>query len=165
MFSGWLHDFSRMFSGCSDWYCGPGGIWRSFQMKVWTLMIQRSSMIPAIQWSPAIRWSPAIWWSPAIRWSPVIRWSIGSMHFDNPKVYGDTSITDGLVLLFTFVNMILLVFVLFIYSHLSTWLSLYLSCSLSRLRMNAACHQSCPLLSPPRSPARAASQAHCRPTS
>ena len=26
-----------------------------------------------------------------------IRWSIGSMDFDNPKVYGDTSITDGLV--------------------------------------------------------------------
>ena len=69
-----------------------------------------------------------------------------------------------LFLLFTFVNMIVHVFVLFIYSHLSTWLSLYLSCSLSRLRMNAACHQSCPLLSP-RSPARAASQAHCRPTS
>ena len=38
------------------------------------------------------------------------------MDFDNPKVYGDTSITDGLVLLFTFVNMILLVFVLFFVS-------------------------------------------------
>ena len=37
---------------------------------------------------------------PAIRWSPVIRWSIGSMDFDNPKVYGDTSISDGLVLNF-----------------------------------------------------------------
>ena len=31
--------------------------------------------------------------------SYVIRWSIGSMDFDNPKVYGDTSISDGLVLL------------------------------------------------------------------
>ena len=47
----------------------------------------------AIQWSPGIRWSPAICWSPAIRWS------IKSMDFDQPKVYGDTSITDGLVLL------------------------------------------------------------------
>ena len=30
-------------------------------------------------------------------WSPAIGWSIGSMDFDNPKVYGDTSIADGLV--------------------------------------------------------------------
>ena len=36
---------------------------------------------------------PSIWWSTAIRWS------IGSLYFDNPKVYGDTSITDGLVLI------------------------------------------------------------------
>ena len=43
------------------------------------------SIIPAIHWSPALRWSPAIWWS------------IGSIDFDNPTVYGDTSITDGLV--------------------------------------------------------------------
>ena len=56
-------------------------------------MIPNYSMIPAaaIQWSPGIRWSPAIWWSPAIRWS------IRSMDFDYWKVYGDTSITDGLV--------------------------------------------------------------------
>ena len=47
---------------------------------------------------PAIRWSPGIRWSPAIRWSPGIRWSIRSMDFDNRKVYGDTSITDGLVI-------------------------------------------------------------------
>ena len=47
---------------------------------------------------PAIRWSPGIRWSPAIRWSPGIRWSIRSMDFDNRKVYGDTSITDGLLL-------------------------------------------------------------------
>ena len=40
---------------------------------------------------------PAIWWSPAIRWSPAIWWPIRSMDFDKPKVYGDTSITDGLV--------------------------------------------------------------------
>ena len=97
MFSGCLQDFSRMFLGCSDGSCGPGGIWWSFQMKVWTLMIQRISMIPNYLMIPAIWWSPAIRWSHAIRWSPVIRWSIGSMDFDNPKVYGDTSITDGLV--------------------------------------------------------------------
>ena len=52
------------------------------------------SIIPAIQWSPAIRWSPPILWYPAIRWS------IGNMDFDNPKVYGDTSITDRLVYCF-----------------------------------------------------------------
>ena len=32
---------------------------------------------------------PAFWWSPAIQW-------FGSMDFDNPKVYSDTSIFDGL---------------------------------------------------------------------
>ena len=48
-------------------------------------------MIPAIQWSPANRWSEAI------RWSPAIWWSIGIVDFDNPKVYGDTFISDGLV--------------------------------------------------------------------
>ena len=29
--------------------------------------------------------------------------SIGSMDFDNPKVYGDTSITDGLVVYGSFI--------------------------------------------------------------
>ena len=80
-----------MFSGCSDGSCGPGGIWWSFQMKVWTLMIQRNSVIPKYSMISAIRWSPAIRWSQAI-WS-----SIGSIDFDSPKVYGDTSITGGLV--------------------------------------------------------------------
>ena len=94
MFSGCLQDFSRIFSRCSDGSCG---IWWSFQMKVWTLKIQRNPMIPNYSMIPAICWSPAIWWSRAIRWSPVIRWSIGSMDFDNPKVYGDTFISDGLV--------------------------------------------------------------------
>ena len=50
---------------------------------------------------PAIRWSPGIRWSPAIRWSPGIWWSIRSIDFDNRKVYGDTYITDGLVLIVT----------------------------------------------------------------
>ena len=40
MFSGCLQDFSRVFSGCSDGSCGPGGIWWSFHMKAGTLMIQ-----------------------------------------------------------------------------------------------------------------------------
>ena len=74
-----------MFQRCSDGSCGPGGFWRSFQMKVWTLMVQRNSMIPSYLMIPGIRWSPAI------------PWSIGSIGFDNPKVYGDTSISDGLV--------------------------------------------------------------------
>ena len=91
MFSRYSQDFSRMFSGCYDGSYGPGGIWWSFQMKVWTLMIQRNPMIPSYSMIPAIRWSPAI------PWSPTIRWSIGSMDFDYPKVSGDTSITDGLV--------------------------------------------------------------------
>ena len=91
MFSGCLQDFSRMFSVCSDGSCGPGGIWWSFQVKVWTLMTQSNSMIPSYSMIPAI------WWSPATRWSPAIRWSIGCVDFDSPKVYGDTFISDGLV--------------------------------------------------------------------
>ena len=96
MFSGCLQDFSRMFSGCSDGSYWPGGIWWSFQMKVWTLKIQRNLMIPNYSMIPAA----AIRWSPGIRWSPAIRWSIRSMDFDNRKVYGDTSITDGLVYIY-----------------------------------------------------------------
>ena len=71
MFPGYLQDFSRMFSGCSNGSCGPGGIWWTFQMKgirssptiwwpqliddrqlfddkleVWTLIIQNSTVIP-----------------------------------------------------------------------------------------------------------------------
>ena len=46
-----------MFSECSNGSCGPGRIWWSFQMKVWTLKIQRNSMILTIPWSPAIQWS------------------------------------------------------------------------------------------------------------
>ena len=94
MFPGCLQDFSRMFSGCSDGSFWPGGIWWSFQMKVWTLKIQRNPMIPIYSMIPAA----AIWWSPGIQWSPAIRLSIRSMDFDNQKVYGDTSITDGLVI-------------------------------------------------------------------
>ena len=85
MFSRCLQDFSRMFSGCSDGSCGPCGFRWSFQMKVWTLLTRRNSMISNYSMIPAIRWSPAI------------QWSIRCMNFDNRKVYGDTSITDGLV--------------------------------------------------------------------
>ena len=96
MFLGCLQDFSRIFSGCSDGSCGPGGIWWSFQMKVWTLMIQRISLIPsyltipAIQWSPAIRWSPAILWSrlfydPSYSMIPAILWS--QLFYDQLEVW------------------------------------------------------------------------------
>ena len=76
MFPGCLQDFSRMFSGCSDGSYWPGGIWWSFQMKVWTLKIQRNPMIPNYSMVPAA----AIWWSPGIRWSPAI---------DDPQVFDD----------------------------------------------------------------------------
>ena len=79
MFPGWLQDF--------------------FQDDHFKWKIQRNSMIPNYSMIPAIRLYPAIRWSPAIGWSPVIRWLIGSMDFDNPKVYGHTSINDGLVFL------------------------------------------------------------------
>ena len=46
-------------------------------MEMWTLMIQRNSMIP--------------------RYSMIQR----DLDFDNPKVHGDTSITDGLVFAFS----------------------------------------------------------------
>ena len=99
MFPGCLQDISRMFSECSDGFYWPGGIWWAFQMKVWTLMVQRNPMIPNYSMTPAIRWFPGFQWSPGIRWSPAIRWSIRSMDFDNSKVYGDTFISDGLVFL------------------------------------------------------------------
>ena len=88
-----LHDFSRMFSGCSDGSCGPGGISNESMDFNDPKELDDTiySMIPALRWSPAIRWSPAF------QWSPAIEWSIWSMVFDNPKVCGDTSITDGLV--------------------------------------------------------------------
>ena len=104
LFSRCSLDVVRMFSGCSDGSCGPGGIWWSFQMK-WMDSNDPKEFDdpqlfddPSYSMIPAIRWSPAIWWSQALRWSSAIRWSIGSMDFDNPKVYGDTFISDGLVL-------------------------------------------------------------------
>ena len=50
------------------------------QTKVWTFMIQRDLIIPSL-----------------IIFDNPKGISIGSMDFDNPKVYGDTSFTDGLV--------------------------------------------------------------------
>ena len=69
---------------------------------------------PSIRWSKIIWWYPSLWWSRShyewkywLWWSIRILWSpslghpkgisIGSMDFDNPKVYSDTSIFDGLV--------------------------------------------------------------------
>ena len=75
-----------MFSRCSQ--DAPMGLVDLMEFDDHFSMDQRNSMIPNY---PMI---PAIWWSPAIRWSPAIQWS---MDFDNPKVYGDTSITDDLV--------------------------------------------------------------------
>ena len=97
IFSRYSIDVLLMFSRCS--LDVPRMIAGFFQDDHFKWKIQRNSMIPNYSMIPAIRWSPAIGWFPAIRWSPVIRWSIGSMDFDNPKVYGDTSISDGLVLL------------------------------------------------------------------
>ena len=66
------------------------------QMKVWTFMIQRDLMIPSL-----------------IIFDDPKGISIGSMDFDNPKVYGDTSIFDGLVLLnFAFLFLFVLLFML-----------------------------------------------------
>ena len=89
MFSGCLQDFSRMFSGCSDGSCGPGGIWWSFQMKVWTLMTQRNSMITSYLMIPAILWSqlfydPSYYMIPAILWSQLF---YDPQLFDDPKLY------------------------------------------------------------------------------
>ena len=94
MFAGFFQDVFRMLR----WVLWAWWDFKwSFQMKVWTLMIQRNSMIPNYSMIPAIWWSPAIRWSQAIWWSPAIWWSIGSIDFDNPKVHGDNSFTDGLV--------------------------------------------------------------------
>ena len=89
MFLGCLQDFSRMFSGCSDGSYWPGGIWWSFQMKVWTLKIQRNPMIPKYLMIPAaaIRWSPGIWWFSTIRWSQ-------QLLFDDPQVFVDPQLFD-----------------------------------------------------------------------
>ena len=73
----------------------PGWLQGFFQDDHFKWKIQRNSMIPNYSMIPAIRWSPAIWWPPAI-WR-----SIGTKDFDNPKVHGDTSITDGLVFAFS----------------------------------------------------------------
>ena len=63
-------------------------VWGSFQMKVGTSMIQRNLMIPGIWWSQVFDDLKEI--------------SIGRMDFHNPKVYGDTSISDGLAFLCQF---------------------------------------------------------------
>ena len=46
-----------------------------------------------------LRW---VMWASSNSMTPSYWWSIGSIDFDNPKVYGDTSNTDGLVFLITY---------------------------------------------------------------
>ena len=55
-----------------------GMVYRSFKMKVWTSNFQWNLMMPKSDDPKGI--------------------SIGSRDFDNPKVYGDTSIFDDLVM-------------------------------------------------------------------
>ena len=81
MFVGFSQDVFRML----HWVLWAWWNLMIISNEVRALMIQRNSMIPSYLMIPAIPWSSAI------------RWSIGSMEFDNPKVYGDTSIADGLV--------------------------------------------------------------------
>ena len=78
-------------------------IWWSFQMKVRTCVTQRNSMIPSYSMIPAILWSqlfddPQLFHDPKLFDDPQL--------FDDqlevwkyPKVYGDTIIYDGLVLI------------------------------------------------------------------
>ena len=80
---------SWMFAGFSQ------DVFRMLRWVLWILMIISNESMdfndPKELVDPNYSSIPAIWWSPAIRWS------IWSMDFDNPKVYGDTSITVGLV--------------------------------------------------------------------
>ena len=47
--------------------------------------------------------SDGLQWSKGIRWSPSLRWSKGNFNWkyglDNSKIFGDTSVSDGLVCL------------------------------------------------------------------
>ena len=74
IFSRYSIDVLLMFSRCS--LDVPRKIAGFFQDDHFEWKIQRNSMIPNYSMIPAIRWSPAI------------QWSIGSMDFDNPKIYG-----------------------------------------------------------------------------
>ena len=71
MFAGFFQDVFMMLRGS----CGPGRIWWSFQMKVWTLMTQRNSMIPSYSMIPAILWSQL---------------------FDDPQLYDGPNLFDQL---------------------------------------------------------------------
>ena len=98
-----------MFSGCFQDVCR---IFQDvFRMLRWVLLAWWNLMIisnesmnsngPKESDDPQLFDDPSYSMIPAIQWSPAIPWSIGSMDFDNPKVYGDTSITDGLVLVWS----------------------------------------------------------------
>ena len=92
MFSRCLQDFSRLLSGCS------GGIWWSFQMKVWTLEIQRNPMMPnysIIRWSQQLLFDdPQVFDDPQLFVDQLEVWTL---IIEKSTVVGDTSITDGLV--------------------------------------------------------------------
>ena len=104
MFSGCSLDVLRMFAGFFQ------DVFRMLRWVLWAwwnlMIISNESMDfndpkelddPQLFDDPNYSMIPAFHWSPTIWWSPAIRWSIGSMDFDNPNVYGDISITDGLV--------------------------------------------------------------------
>ena len=80
MFPGCLHDFSRMFLGCSGGSYWPGEIWWSFQMKV----------------SKGIRWSPTIWWSQKLLFDdPQV--------FDDPQLFDDPQVFDDQLVVWTLI--------------------------------------------------------------
>ena len=79
MFSRCSQDVCRIFPGYSNGSCGPGGIWWSFQMKVWTLMTQGKSMIPSYSMIPAILWSQLF---------------DDHQLFDDPKLFDDPQLFD-----------------------------------------------------------------------
>ena len=84
-----------MFSRCSQdvfrmlwWILWAGGIWWSFQMKVWTLMVQRNSMIPNYSMIPAIRLSQ-LFNDPQL--------------FDDPHLFYDTQLFDDQLEIWTLI--------------------------------------------------------------
>ena len=69
--------------------------------------------------------------SKGTRWSPTIRWSA---LFDDPQPFDDPQLFNDQLEVWTLIiqkSTVILpsLMVLFFYSHLSTWFSLYLSCS------------------------------------
>ena len=86
IFSRYSIDVLLMFSRCSQDVCRifPG----CFQDAL-------MGLVGLVEFDDHFKYG--LLWSKGTRWSQAIRWSIGRMDFDNPKVYGDTFISDGLV--------------------------------------------------------------------